>query len=55
MLDYRDGQYIGKKFKEFYNICPSDYTKRIICVEGVSKAQKRPQYKSKLATLVKYT
>ena len=23
--------------------------------EGVSKAQKRPQYKSKLATLVKYT
>jgi len=27
----------------------------IICVEGVSKAQKRPQYKSKLATLVKYT
>ena len=29
--------------------------KNIIWSEGVSKAQKRPQYKSKLATLVKYT
>ena len=26
-----------------------------ILVEGVSKTKKRPQYKSKLATLVKYT
>ncbi len=33
------------------------HTTREQCVvqEGVSKAQKRPQYKSKLATLVKYT
>ena len=28
---------------------------RLYTKEGVSKAQKRPQYKSKLATLVKYT
>ncbi len=28
---------------------------RNVLFEGVSKAQKRPQYKSKLATLVKYT
>ena len=27
----------------------------LLMSEGVSKAQKRPQYKSKLATLVKYT
>lgn len=31
------------------------YTYTSVLIEGVSKAQKRPQYKSKLATLVKYT
>jgi AraC-like DNA-binding protein len=30
MLGYCDAKYFGKKFKEFYNICPSDYIKSII-------------------------
>lgn len=30
MLGYCDAKYFGKKFKEFYNICPSDYIKTIV-------------------------
>ena len=30
MLGYCDAKYFGKKFKDFYHVCPTDYTKSII-------------------------
>ena len=30
MLGYCDAKYFGKKFKDFYNVCPTDYIKSII-------------------------
>ena len=29
MLGYCDAKYFGKKFKDFYHVCPTDYSKRI--------------------------
>lgn len=30
MLGYCDAKYFGKKFKDFYHVCPSDYIKSIV-------------------------
>lgn len=30
MLGYCDAKYFGKKFKDFYHVCPTDYIKSII-------------------------
>lgn len=30
MLEYCDAKYFGKKFKDFYHVCPTDYIKSII-------------------------
>ena len=32
MLGYCDAKYFGKKFKDFYHVCPTDYIKSIIAV-----------------------
>jgi len=30
ILGYCDAKYFGKKFKDFYHVCPSDYIKSIV-------------------------
>ena len=61
MYGYGNFRMSGLKLLSFANeilfslIQFSIFSLKIYKLEGVSKAQKRPQYKSKLATLVKYT
>ena len=60
---YEDNGLYGAKDQNGQIVITAQYTEMyqfscglsLVRNEGVSKAQKRPQYKSKLATLVKYT